>query len=115
MGLFDFLKHSKPTQPTPPVAPPLSEDARALIADVARDEKGELVRIRVPGQVIWDTNGKQFVDEKGPGKEGRWKAAIEELVAADLIGPIGMSPYKLYLITEKGASLAKSPAAGPTT
>jgi hypothetical protein len=86
-----------------------------LLAEVARDEKGELVRMRVPGQVIWDTNGKQFVDEKGPGKEGRWKVAIEELVAADLIGPIGMSPYKLYLITENGARAARSAATRPAT
>jgi hypothetical protein len=112
MGLFDFLKRSTPAEPASP-APPLGEDARQLLAEVARDEKGELVRIRVPGQVIWDTNGKQFIDEKGPGKEGRWKAAIEELVAADLIGPIGMTPYKLYLITEKGATAAKSAAVRP--
>jgi len=100
MRLFDFFK-----KPTPPM-PALSADAQSLFAEVVQDAKGELVKIRVPGQVTWDTNGKQFVDEKGPGKEGRWKAAIEELVAADLIGPIGMSPYKLYLITEKGAAVA---------
>ena len=113
MGVFDFFKRLKPPQPTPlasgpapvPAAPPLSEDACALFAEVARDEKGELVKIRVPGQVVWDTNGKRFVDEKGPGKQGRWKAAVEELVAADLIGPIGMSPYQLYLITKKGAAI----------
>jgi len=109
MGLFDFLK--KPTA----AMPALSADAQSLFAEIARDEKGELVKIRVPGQVIWDTNGKQSVDEKGPGKEGRWKAAIEELVAADLIGPIGMSPYKLYLITKTGAAAAKSAATRPAT
>jgi hypothetical protein len=58
---------------------------------------------------------QQFVDEIGPGKEGRWKAAVEELVAAGLIGPIGMSPYKLYLITEKGARAAESAATRPVT
>lgn len=109
MGLFDFFK--KPTA----AMPALSADAQALFAEVARDEKGELVKIRVPGQVVWDTNGKQFVDDKGPRKEGRWKAAIEELVAADLIGPIGMSPYKLYLITKRGAAVAKSTATPPAT
>ena len=80
----------------------------ALLAEIARDPERQLVRMRVPGQVIWDTNGRQFVDEKGPGKVGRWKTAVEELVAAGLLGPVGMSPYKLYLITEKGAAAAKS-------
>lgn len=109
MGLFDFFK--KPSA----AIPALSADAQELFAEVARDEKGELVKIRVPGQVIWDTNDKQFVDEKGPGKEGRWKAAVDELVAADMIGPIGMSPHKLYLITKKGAAVAQSAATRPAT
>ena len=107
MGLFDFFK--KPTA----AMPALSADAQSLFTEIARDERGELVKIRVPGQVIWDTNGKQFVDEKGPGKDRRWKAAIDELVAADLIGPIGMSPHKLYIITKGGAAVAKSAAAPP--
>jgi hypothetical protein len=109
MGLFDFFR--KPAAANPA----LSADAQSVFGEVARDEKGELVKIRVPGQVIWDTNGKQFVDEKGPGKEGRWKAAIEELVAAGLIGPVGMRPYKLYLITKRGAAVAKSAATPPAT
>lgn len=115
MGLIDFFRHSKATGATPAGAAPLSDDARALFAEMARDEKGTLVKIRVPGQVIWDTNGKQFVDEKGPGKVGRWKVAIEELVAAELIGAVGMSPYRLYLITKKGAEAAKSAAGSPAT
>jgi hypothetical protein len=115
VGLFDFLKRREPTEAIPPVAAPLSENALALLEEVARDAKGELVRIRVPGQVIWDTNGKQFTDEKGPGKQGRWKVAVEELVAADLLGPIGMRPYQLYLITEKGVRQAASAAAPPAT
>jgi hypothetical protein len=109
MGLFDFFK--KPTDSMPA----LSADARLLFTEIARDEKGELVKIRVPGQVIWDTNGKQFIDEKGPGKHGRWKAAIDELVATDLIGPIGMSPHKLYVITKRGAAVAKSASEPPAT
>jgi hypothetical protein len=107
MGLFDFLKKPAAAMLT------LSADAQSLFAEVGQDENGELVKIRAPGQVIWDTNGKQFVDEKGAGKEGRWKAAIEELVAADLIGPIGMSPHRLYLITKRGAAVARSAAARP--
>jgi len=102
MGLFDFFKSSKANMPA------ISEDARVLLAEIARDEKGEVVRLRVPGQVIFDTNGKQFVDEKGPGKVGRWKTAIDELIQAELIGPIGMKPYRLFLITKKGAKVAKS-------
>jgi hypothetical protein len=40
---------------------------------------------------VWDTNGRQFIDEKGPGKDARWKAAVDQLAAADLIGPIGIT------------------------
>lgn len=114
MGLFDFFRIRKSPRASPPTAlppaaaPALGGDARVLLAEIAGDPKGELVKIRVPGQIIWDTNGKQFVDEKGPGKPGRWKAAVEELVAADLIGPIGMRPYQLYLITRTGAQFARS-------
>jgi hypothetical protein len=106
MGLFDFFKKQTPTMTA------LSADAQSLLAEVAQDAKGELVKVRVPGQVIWDTNRKQFIDEKGPGKEGRWKAAIEELVAADLIGPIGMSPHRVYLITKRGVAAAKAAGVG---
>ena len=88
--------------------PAISEDARALFAEIARDENGEVVRLRVPGHVIFDTNGRQFVDETGPGKEGRWKTAIDDLIQAGLVGPIGMKPYRLFLITKKGARVAKS-------
>lgn len=109
MGLFDFFK--KPTT----AMPSLSADAQALFAEVARDDKGALVKIRVPGQVVWATHGKQFVDEKGPGKGGRWRTAIDELVAADLIGPIGMSPHKLFLITKRGAVVADSAARRAST
>jgi len=109
MGLFDFLKRSKVEMPI------ISKDARTLLAEIALDPKGELVRIRIPGQVIYDTNEKQCVDEKGPNKGGRWKAAIDELIQAKLIGPIGMKPYKLFLITEKGAKITNSVLKGIPT
>jgi hypothetical protein len=97
MGFFDLFRRSKPSMPS------LSADAQTLFAEITRDPKGELIRVRVPGQVIWETNQKQFIDEKGPQEQGRWKIAIEELVRADFIGPIGIAPYRVYLITKGGA------------
>ena len=99
MGLFGIFKKRKPLQS-------LSTDAQDLFAEIARDANGELVKIRMPGQVIWDTNGKQFVDEIEPSKEGRWKAAVDELVGADLLGPIGRNPHRLYVVTKNGASIS---------
>jgi hypothetical protein len=84
MVFFDVFKRSKPQGEAPGVAdaqqepaphadvrdpPALSESARELLAEMARDPKGELVN-------------------------------------AGLIGPIGMSPYRLFLITPRGAAVA---------
>ena len=82
-----------------------SGDLLGVAVDLAR----ELARrADVPVELIgFESAGKMFEAVK----TGAWDIAflaIDELVAADLIGPIGMSPQKLYVITKRGAAVAKS-------
>jgi hypothetical protein len=83
----------------------LTRDARQLLGEVAHDREGAIALIRMPGQIVLDTNGRQFLDEDNRRTCKRWLDAIDELVDAGLLSRVGRSS-RAFLITPEGAQVA---------
>jgi hypothetical protein len=79
---------SPPDRPTPGAAPALGPDARALLlAAAGPGGTGWIVAAFAPGHARVAAGGRQFVTGGSPTEAARWRAAVDELVAAGLIRP----------------------------
>jgi hypothetical protein len=85
----------------PPPAPEMTAEARQLLMEASQDRHGSVLAVRTSGGFIVQTNGKNLVSGRDPRSEAMWKAAIDELVALDLLEPRG---YKgeAFAVTHAG-------------
>ncbi len=85
--------------------PQLSPEAQQLVLECSQDQSGTVLRVRVMGGMIVQTNGQQFAEMGDPRSEAKWKAAIDELVVMGFLEPRG---YKgeVFGITNEGYEVA---------
>ncbi len=62
--------------------PNLSEDAIQLLVDAAKDERGAVRYVPVIGGLVFEANGKQFIEGEEPRSRARWESALQELISA---------------------------------
>lgn len=81
-------------------APQMGEAAKELLLEAAKDQSGTILHFRSFGGISIQTNGRTF-DMSSPRAEALWEAALNELMALDLIQDPG---YKgeIYQLTHKG-------------
>ncbi len=85
--------------------PQLSDTAKQLLLEAARDTSGTVVCIRVMGGLIVQTNGKQLAQMGDARSEARWKGAIEELLNLGLMEARGHKG-EVFGLTNEGYELA---------
>ena len=85
--------------------PQLSDTAKQLLLEAARDTSGTVMCIRVMGGLIVQTNGKQLAQMSDARSEARWKGAIEELLNLGLMEARGHKG-EVFGLTNEGYELA---------
>lgn len=88
-----------------PAIPQLSDTAKQLLFEAARDTNGSVMCIRVMAGLIVQTNGKQLAQMGDARSEARWRGAIEELVRCGLLEPRGHKG-EVFGVTNDGYQLA---------
>jgi hypothetical protein len=85
----------------------LSEEARTLLREVARDPGGLLLFERYGASVDLHTNDRSFFTDKGDHRAlATWEAALEELVQGGLLIAEG-DRGEIFEITKKGYEAAE--------
>src|SRR5687767_6517795 len=94
--LMDSAKDTRPLRPAPlrvrapapgpDPEPPLGPDARELLLAAAGPTGGGCVLLVVAGRYAsCAAGGRQFIPGGAAGEAGRWRAAVEELIRAELV------------------------------
>ena len=84
---------------------PLSEDAKELLIEAAKDKQGIVYAIRTLGGTRIATNGNEFGDPGNRREEARWEQAIQDLLNRDLVRPLG-TEGEAFEVTHKGFLIA---------
>ena len=79
----------------------LSEEAKELLAEAAKDNSGMILVIRTMGGLVIKTNGKGFGESGNKRSEARWKQAIRDLLDQGLVED-RTSEGKTFEVTHKG-------------
>lgn len=83
----------------------LSDEAKRLLIEAAKDRNGTIVHMRyLSGQAI-QTNGINFADSKDRRSVARWEAALEQLQSEEMIVERGHKG-EVFVMTAKGYELA---------
>jgi len=85
-----------PSTPEPGI-PYLSEQARDLLIEAGRDEKGRIRKYRVESSLIVQTNGRNFVTSRESRVEARWRRALAELEQQRLVEDKAASGEEFFL------------------
>jgi hypothetical protein len=89
----------------PEPGPLLSEAARELLLEAAKDKSGTIMCVgTMQGRVI-QTNNRGFVERGDPRSEARWKGAIDELRQLTLIQDRGHKG-EVFFVTDRGYRVA---------
>ena len=81
----------------------LSEDARDLLLEVARDPAGLILKLTtMAGGAFLKSNGRSFGDGTS-GERARWESAVQQLSRFGLIEPGG---DRVFCITQGGSQVA---------
>jgi len=67
------------------IAPDLATEARELLIECSQDPSGTVLAIQTMDGFNVQTNGKQFVEQRNPRSEAKWKAALGELMTLGLL------------------------------
>lgn len=83
----------------------LSDEAKELLIEASKDPSGSIIKIRVMGGTIFQTNSKKFGEMGNPRSEARWSAVLDQLCAEELLEPRG---YKgeVFGMTDLGYQVA---------
>jgi len=83
----------------------LSAEARTMIVEVSREPSGTLLYVRTFGGTSFQTHGVNLCPDQSPRTVARWKAAMDGLVACNILEPRG---YKgeIFVLTAKGYDIA---------
>jgi hypothetical protein len=85
--------------------PNLTETAKVLLLNAAKDAHGRIVRIEAMGHFQVQTNGQEFVAEQTPRAKATVQAAMDELEAQGLIKDASYHK-QVYEVTEAGHRVA---------
>lgn len=88
-----------------PAIPQLSDTAKQLLLEAARDQSGMVMCIRVMGGLLVQTNNKQLAQMGDARSEARWKGAIAELVNHEFMEARGQKG-EVFGLTNEGYQLA---------
>ena len=81
----------------------LSEDARDLLLEAARDPAGLILKLTtMGGGAFLKSNGRTFGDGT-PGEQTRWESAVEQL---SRFGLIEFGSDRVFCITQGGYQVA---------
>ena len=83
----------------------LTQDARKLLVEAARDEAGIISMTRTFGGVVIQTNGSEFGHPDSRRSIARWEQAIQDLLDEGLLNPLGDSG-EVFEVTHKGYRIA---------
>lgn len=83
----------------------LSDEAKRLLIEAAKDKHGTVMHLRYLGGQTIQTNGINFADSKDRRSIARWEAALEQLLAEDLIVERGYK-REVFEITAEGYEMA---------
>jgi len=98
---------------TAPVQPPLSEEARRLLAGAAEDPAGLVLFERYGTSVDLHTNGESLLTRKDDHRlMAQWESALQELVDAGLLVAQG-ERGEVFEITRRGYEAAERIAPAP--
>ena len=87
------------------VSPQLSEEAKELLLQAAKNTAGAIVRVRSAGGLVIQAGGKSFVESGDKRSEARWNGALEELLNYGLVNdPTGKG--QLFDVTREGFEVA---------
>ena len=86
-------------------APTLSESAKSLLLEAVQDPHGTIMRVRVMGGTIIQTNGKLLNEQGDARSEAMWEAAIHELEVEGLLEVRG-ARAEMYSVTHSGYQVA---------
>jgi hypothetical protein len=89
----------------PPIEQQLSDEARRLVVEAARDDNGQICIFHYSEGYQIATNQKDLVTEQTPRTVALWKAALKELVDLDLVEDINYSG-EIFRLTKKGYDIA---------
>jgi hypothetical protein len=87
------------------VEEPLSEEAKYLLIEAAKDPNGNILMHRAFGGLGLQVNKKKFTEPGNPRAEARWEAALEELINGGFVKPYGDQGV-IFKITDAGYRLA---------
>ena len=80
----------------------LSDDAKELLAETARDSSGEILKLTTSGGFCFRTNGRHFGEIGDPRKEARWEGAVQDLLKLGFLTETPRGRGKLFKVTREG-------------
>ncbi|MCL1628272.1 hypothetical protein M3N55_05970 [Roseibaca sp. V10] len=84
-----------------PVENRLSEEAKRLLIEAAKDPSGTIMSIRFLGGQAIQTNGINFIESSDRRSAARWEAALDQAVEEGLVIARGYK-NEMFEITSKG-------------
>jgi hypothetical protein len=84
-----------------PGLPPLSQEARELLAEAALDAGGAIMRLSTLGGEYVQTNGRDFVESGSRRSEALWRGAVDELRSLGLVEDRA-GTGQVFFITDSG-------------
>jgi uncharacterized protein YaaR (DUF327 family) len=85
--------------------PKLSNESRILLKEASQDRDGTIMSLSYMGGDDVQTNGKNLVSTQEPREVARWKSAVQELEAEDLIEDRGHKG-EVFRITNLGYQIS---------
>jgi len=85
--------------------PRLSNEAKQLLLAAAKDQQGNVIKVRTMSGLTVQAAGRNFVEDRNPRTEARWEAAVYELCDHGLLKEEGYRG-EVYSVTHRGFQLA---------
>ena len=93
--------------PSNPASLQLSEDAKPLLIEATKSERGDIFRVGIMGGLVIEVNGKSFAETGNRRSEARWEQALQDLLDHGLVkDPKGKG--EIFEVTDKGFQVADS-------
>ncbi|HKP76652.1 MAG TPA: hypothetical protein VJT67_14075 [Longimicrobiaceae bacterium] len=83
----------------------LSEEAKALLSEAAKDPNGRILYLRVLGGPLLQTNRMQLNESKNPREQAAWESALAELEKHELIHAKTLK-RDYFTLTKRGYEVA---------
>ena len=83
----------------------LSAEARTIILEVSEDPQGTLLYMKTSGGTFFQAHGVNLCPDQSPRTVARWKSALDNLVACDILEPRGHKG-EVFALAAKGYDIA---------